>query len=222
MPLLQSLISGLRKNFALQYYIIFALEIILTISLQFSQINIPPLGKSVANLHYLYSYGFASLSFAIFHNNLTIATYTCIPIIGVFLFFLSTIQSGLAASSYAFETHQTILQELSLYAHPAVWIELSAYPIGLMIGIRLLMMLLSSSRRNLEYLKGTLFLYFFLALILAIAALLEAADIRTSPMWWYSHFYIFWLIGSLAITAIMYIYKRLLKPNLKIPNSNSE
>lgn len=215
MPVLSDVGTKLRDEPISQYFLLFIAEMVIMVALTVSSANFPSLGNSVANSRYIDSLYFPMLSFSIFMNNSVIATSEAIPAIGVFIFLAYTVESGLAGSSYAVETHQTLLQKLFLFAHPAVLIELAAYPIAVLVSIRIVLMIFPN-RRRVEHIFGAVYLYLFMLLILFSAAILETVDIMSTGAWWYTHLFVDWIPGILVILGLRTVYRKYLKPQAQL------
>lgn len=204
-----------RPRIGLSFILLLAIQVFLTVILEFSGLDVPYLGREVANSLAQNSMPFPKLFISIFSNNLEIASLVCIPVIGLLFYFFFTIQTALAASSYIVELHASPYVLLNLFSHPDTLIEMSAYSMSAVISLYLLFRVIISKPRSMSKLLNSIYLYALMALILVTAAILETADIKC-PIYWGGYFDAYWLPAILATITIIVTFQKIIRIRLSV------
>ena len=188
-------------------------QVVLFIILSFSSINVQYLGQNLQNRISQNSQPFDDVFLSIFLNNVKIATIEVIPVLGTIFLFLVTVNTGMTISSYAVETHASAFTILHLYLLPATFVELSAYSIGAVLNLYILIRMIIMRQRSDRAILNALQFYGLMVLILIIAALFETAEIKY-PLYLGTYFSLYWIFAVPVIILLFLLYWYFIRPNL--------
>ncbi len=161
------------------FLIFFLLELIVYSVISSLHISDPTLLNTFNNeRNSITSEGFLVMSFSIFKNNFTIASIEAIPVIGPFLFGISSFDTALILAIEGTSSGVSgFLYLLSLFLLPDTWLEIPSYAISTSIGTYFLYRLFTKRDQIRQTILKSFLLYGFVALELYIAASFESYEI---------------------------------------------
>lgn len=157
---------------------------------------------------------------SIFPNNVKVATIEFIPVLGILVFLFSNINDGLIISSIGVQKHISggILFAL-VGLEPHTWIELYSYAIATSFSTYVVYLALRHRKLLKKMVPTAVFIYCFVVLELAIAAIFESVEITwqtntVSSLGLYEA--IIWIPGVIAMIALGLLFKKILRHMNKI------
>ena len=152
---------------------------------------------------------------SIFPNNLKVATIEFIPILGQAVFLFSNMNDGLIISSIGVQRHVSgLLLFASVAIEPHTWIELYSYAIATSFSLYVIYLALRDRNFLRKLGPTTFYVYSFVALELAIAALFESVEISwqlnssPSPILFLS---VIWVTGGFAMIFLGLLFRKILR-----------
>ncbi len=144
---------------------------------------------------------------AIFPNNMRIATLEFIPVYGILMFLESSYWTAVVIATEGGASTPGIVVFISLALMPHTWLELPAYAIATLSSIYLLYLLIKRKetlRRNIIKIG---YLYLFVVVELAIAAVFETTEIyfltKFSPYQATLYTFLLWIPGVCVIVLLI-------------------
>lgn len=144
---------------------------------------------------------------AIFPNNMRIATLEFIPVYGILMFLESSYWTAVVIATEGGASTPGIVVFISLALMPHTWLELPAYAIATLSSIYLLYLLIKRKetlRRNIIKIG---YLYLFVVVELAIAAVFETTEIyfltKFSPYQATLYTFLLWIPGICVIVLLI-------------------
>ncbi|EQB70761.1 MAG: hypothetical protein AMDU1_APLC00047G0002 [Thermoplasmatales archaeon A-plasma] len=152
---------------------------------------------------------------SIFLNNLKVATIEFIPILGQAIFIYSNINDGVITSSIGLQRHVPgLFIFASVAIEPHTWIELYSYAIATSFSLYVIYLAI----RNRNFLRNlgstTVYMYCFVVLELALAALFESVEIfwqlnfSPPPLLFLS---VIWVPGAIVMIFLGLLFRKILR-----------
>lgn len=159
------------------------------------------------------SRSYLGIYMAIFPNNLRIASLEFIPIYGLLIFFSSTYFTALVIAIEGGPGIPGIVVFISLALFPHTWLELPSYAIAVSGSIYLLYLLIKRKATLRRNIIKVLYLYIFVVVELAIAALFETTEIYFQTV--YSTYqaalysFLLWIPAACVIVLLIMWFRRI-------------
>ncbi|WP_393971988.1 stage II sporulation protein M [Oxyplasma meridianum] len=157
---------------------------------------------------------FIPMFLSIFPHNLLIASIEFVPIVGIFFYFFSVIETSIIISVEGTQLHTAGLAVFfSLALFPHTWLELPSYAIATGASIYIIYTLVKRGDEFNSRMKRIGFLYLFVVLELMVAGLFETSEIvfETTYKAPYNLIYplILWIPAVPVIIGLIMLFRRI-------------
>lgn len=223
--------SFLFRNGSLRFgrifLVFFILEMVIYAIIASLTIHDPSLYNSFKNEQSsIVSQSFLPMFISIFPHNLLIASIEFIPIIGIFFYFFSVVDTSLIISVEGNALHTSgLLVFFSLVILPHTWLELPSYAIATGASIYLIYTLVKRGEDFGARLKRIGLLYLFVVLELMVAGLFESTEIIMEETYKAPYDLVYplmmWIPAIPVIIFLIYLFRRISSDG-KINNSRSK
>lgn len=157
---------------------------------------------------------FIPMFLSIFPHNLLIATIEFVPIIGIFFYFFSVVETAVIISLEGTGIHTSgLLIFFTLALLPHTWLELPSYAIATGASIYIIYTLVKRGEEFGSRLKRIGLLYLFVVLELMVAGLFETTEIVLETIYPAPYDLIYpimmWIPAIPVIIALIYLFRRI-------------